>query len=258
MEALLNLSVCSMLLPTFFGALTLASCSWWPWGLGQHLLRMADFHRELHSLCWDPNIHSPVQLRVHSSVPATYPGLEGVTTFVQSPLDMWHVRNTRHQTWLAGKSPWPGRHAGFDGKNHLSMGDFPSRHVCRLPWAIHVVALDGLGEGTSTKVGNPQIQGISEAMTLEMVDQVCPPLSLSLSDLLPIYIYIYACVCVLNINICLVVGFASGFLTSKYLAWKLTGMPKESLERSLSTANPKYWRNIEGTCSRISPYNTCT
>ena len=72
------------------------------------------------------------------------------------------------------------------------------------------------------------------------------------------YLYIYMRVCVLNINICLVVGFASGFLTSKYLAWKLTGMPKESLERSLSTANPKYWRNIEGTCSRISPYNTCT
>ena len=79
-----------------------------------------------------------------------------------------------------------------------------------------------------------------------MVDQVCPPLSLSLSDLLhPIYIYIHIYkyiiyVCVLHINICLVVGFASGSLISKYLAWKLTGMPQEPLEGSLSTANPKY------------------
>ena len=163
-------------------------------GLGAAPSEAGDFHRELHSLCWDPNIHSPVQLRVHSSVPATYPGLEGVTTFVQSPLDMWHVRNTRHQTWLAGKSPWPS-HAGFDGKNHLSMGDFPSRHVCRLPWAIHAVALDGLGEGTSTKVGNPQTQGISEAMTLEILrwSIKCVPLFLYLCLTFSLYIY-YMCV----------------------------------------------------------------
>ena len=39
----------------------------------------------------------------------------------------------------------------------------------------------------------------------------------------------------------LVFGFASSFLISRYLAWKLTGVPKESVERSSSNAN------IDGT-----------